>query len=140
MFQLDDTFLQAVGLADLPDDQKKAFLQHIYDELELRVGTKLSEGMSDAQLKEFESFMNGQEEVIASWLDKNLPGYADSEAFTTFKATLPADTPHVGVLAEFASLKWLEMNRPNYKDVVAGELETLKQEIIKSRDVILGTN
>jgi len=140
MFQLDDTFLQAVGLNDLPEDQKKAFLQHIYDELELRVGTKLSEGLSDSQLKEFENFMNGDEEVITRWLNDNLPGYAESEDFAKFKATMPAETPQVGVLAEYASLKWLELNRPNYKDVVAEELEALKQEIIKSRDVILGSN
>jgi len=140
MFQLDDTFLQAVGLNDMPVDQKKAFLQHIYDELELRVGTKLSEGLNDDQLKEFENFMNGDEAVITKWLDSNLPGYAESEDFSRFKATLPPETPAVGVLAEYASLKWLEINRPNYKDVVAQELETLKAEIIKSRDVILGAN
>jgi len=46
MFQLDDQFLNDIGLGNLPDDQKKPFLQHIYDELELRVGTRLSDGMN----------------------------------------------------------------------------------------------
>mgnify|MGYP003381372995 CR=1 FL=1 len=40
MFQLDDNFLTDVGLATLPDDQKQAFLQHINEGLELRVGSK----------------------------------------------------------------------------------------------------
>ena len=44
MFQLDDKFLQDVGLGSLPDDQKKMFLDHFREQLELRVGTKLSEG------------------------------------------------------------------------------------------------
>ena len=58
MFQLDEKFLEDIGLNDLPEEQKKPFLQHIYDELELRVGTKLSDGMSDEQLEEFESIID----------------------------------------------------------------------------------
>jgi len=41
-------------------------------------------------------------------------------------------------LAEYASLKWLGMNRPNYRDVVAQTMNELKQEIIANRDAILG--
>jgi len=37
MFQLDEKFLEEIGLNELPEEQKKPFLQHIYDELELRV-------------------------------------------------------------------------------------------------------
>jgi len=58
MFQLDEKFLNDLGLADMPADQKKAFLDHIYDELELRVGTKLSDGLTDAQLSEFERIID----------------------------------------------------------------------------------
>lgn len=137
MFQLDDSFLQAVGLAALPDDQKAAFLQHIREELELRVGTKLSEGLSQEQLAEFESFMNGREEVIRSWLDSHVSGYEQSEEFAKFRQTLPPDASDITTRAEFASLKWLEANRPNYKDVVAAEYEKLKQEISANRDAIL---
>ena len=138
MFQLDDSFLEAVGLQNLPADQKQAFLQHIYEELELRVGTQLSDGLSDAQLTEFESFMNGEEGIIRTWLDEYLPGYQSSDEFATFKASVPADAQELAVLSEFASLKWLEVNRPNYKQVVAAELEKLKTEIVGNRDAILG--
>ena len=99
MFQLNDDFLQSVGLGNMPDDQKQAFLQHLYEELELRVGTRLSEGMSDDQLGEFEKLIEGNDEQGA--------------------------------------LGWLEKNRPNYKDVVAEELEKLKKEILASKDKIL---
>ena len=53
MFQLDENFLNDIGLGSLPEAQKKPFLQHIYEELELRVGTRLSDGLSDEQLEEF---------------------------------------------------------------------------------------
>jgi hypothetical protein len=99
MFNLDDDFLQSLGLGGLPDDQKQAFLQHLYEELELRVGTRLSEGMSDDQLAQFEKLIDSNDEQGA--------------------------------------LSWLEQNRPNYKDVVADELEKLKQEVVTNRDAIL---
>ena len=53
MFQLDDKFLEEVGLGSLPDDQKKLFLDHFREQLELRVGLQLSEGLSEMHLAEF---------------------------------------------------------------------------------------
>jgi hypothetical protein len=99
MFQFDDNFLQDLGLGDMPDEQKKAFLQHLYEELELRVGTRLSEGMSEQQLAGFEKLIDGNDEDGA--------------------------------------LGWLESNRPDYKAVVAEELEKLKQEVTSNKAKIL---
>jgi hypothetical protein len=138
MFQLDDNFLKELGLDGLPEDQKKAFLQHIYEELELRVGTKLSEGLSEQQMQEFESFVDQDDEKVRAWLDKNLPDYAQQADFQRLKASAPANIPEIVVLAEYASLKWLELNRPDYRQVVASELEVIKSEIMSNRDAILG--
>lgn len=138
MFQLDDKFLQDIGLGDLPEQEKKAFLQHIYDELELRVGTKLSEGLNEQQMGEFEAFVDRDEDKVRAWFDKNLPDYASLPDFQQLKASAPADVPEVVVMSEYASLKWLELNRPDYRQIVAQELEKLKQEIISNRDNILG--
>src|SRR5918911_353741 len=91
MFQLDDNLLRELGLGDLPPAEKNKMLAHIYETLELRVGMKLAEQMTDAQLDEFEAF-----------IDKN---------------------------DEAGALKWLETNFPDYKQVVADELEKLKVEI-----------
>lgn len=91
MFKLDDDLLKELGLGALPPAEKNKMLAHIYETLELRVGMKLAEQMTDAQLDEFEAF-----------IDKN---------------------------DEAGALKWLETNFPNYKDVVAQELENLKSEI-----------
>lgn len=68
MFRLDDQFLKDIGLEGLPDEQKQPFLQHIYSELELRVGTRLSDGLSDAQLEEFEEIIDRKEDKIQAWL------------------------------------------------------------------------
>jgi len=99
MFKLDDNFLAELGLAELPAEEKKKMLAHIYETLELRVGMKLAENMSDAQLDEFEKLMETGNESGA--------------------------------------LTWLESNVPNYKDVVASELEVLKNEIKQTAPMIL---
>ena len=91
MFKLDNNFLIELGLGALPADEKNKMLAHIYETLEMRVGMKLAEQMTDAQLDEFESFINRNDEAGA--------------------------------------LNWLETNFPNYKQVVADELERLKNEI-----------
>ena len=138
MFQLDDKFLQDVGLADLPEDQKQAFLQHIYSELELRVGTKLSEGMNEEQLAQFEAFVDQDEQKVTAWFERYLPNYRELPDFQSLKTSAPAEVSETALLSEYGSLKWLELNRPDYKQVVAGELDTLKNEITQNRDSILG--
>ena len=47
MFKLDETFLQELGLENLPAEQRAAFLEQVYASLTERVGERLSSGMSD---------------------------------------------------------------------------------------------
>lgn len=91
MFKLDDNLLIELGLGALPPAEKNRMLGHIYETLEMRVGMKLAQRMTNGQLDEFEAF-----------IDRN---------------------------DESGALKWLEANFPNYKQVVAEELEILKGEI-----------
>lgn len=138
MFQLDDQFLQDVGLGGLPEDQKKLFLDHFREQLELRVGTRLSEGLTDAQLEEFESFIDRKDDRVNAWLATNVPNYEEDTIYQQLKAGAPEQIPQNVILAEYASLKWLGLNRPDYKDVVSTTMNELKGEIISNRDAILG--
>jgi hypothetical protein len=137
MFQLDDKFLQDLGLDQLPEEQKQAFLQHIYEELELRVGTKLSDGLSDTQLEEFEAIIDRKEDVIMEWLNKYVPNYHTDEAFERLQEVTQADPNDPALRAEYVATKWLEVNRPDYRQVVAQVLDELKKEIMGNRDAIL---
>lgn len=137
MFQLDDKFLQDVGLGELPEDQKKMFLDHFREQLELRVGTRLSDGLSDAQMSEFESFIDRKDDVVNAWLAANVPQYEQDQVYQQLKAGAPEQIPQNVILAEYASLKWLGLNRPDYRDVVARTMEELKAEIVANRDAIL---
>jgi hypothetical protein len=97
--RIDDNMLQSVGLGGLPPQEKNRLLAQIYETLELRVGMTLANQMTEAQLKEFEQFIEGNDEQGA--------------------------------------LGWLEANFPNYRQVVAQELEKLKVEVQQSSQAIL---
>lgn len=138
MFQLDDKFLDSVGLGSLPDDQKQLFIDHFREQLELRIGTKLSEGLSDGQLSEFEAFIDRNNDVVNFWIARNVPEYQNDSVYQQLKTGAPEGVTEEVVLAEYASLKWLGLNRPDYKQVVSSTIEELKHEIMDNRQAILG--
>ena len=141
MFRLDDQFLNDVGLGNLPEEQKAPFLQHTYEQLEYKVGIRLSEGMTDAQLEEFESIIDRKQDVITAWLASHAPDYQNDVVYLRLKQVAEADAGVQGtdLPAEYAATKWLEVNRPDYRDVVAATLDEIKKEILGNKDAILGT-
>lgn len=137
MFQLDDKFLHDVGLDKLPEEQRQAFLQYTYEQLELRVGTQLSDGMSEEQLSEFEAIIDKEEPVIVTWLNRHAPDYHVDEAFERLQKATGLDVNDSALRDEYTATKWLEVNRPDYRDVVARVLDELKKEIMTNRDAIV---
>lgn len=76
MFRLDENFLIELGLGGLPKEEKDKMLRHIYETLEMRVGMKLAQQMSEQQLTEFEAFIDRNDEQGAlKWLETNFPNY-----------------------------------------------------------------
>jgi hypothetical protein len=91
MIKLDDNLLQELGLGALPPAEKDKFLRHIYETLEMRVGTRLAERMSDQQLDEFEAFIDRNDDNGAfHWLETNFPNYKDvvAEEFEKLKGEI----------------------------------------------------
>lgn len=145
MFRLDEDFLKDLGLDQLPEEQRKPFLQHIYSELELRVGERLSQGMSDAQLDEFANIIDKTPGAVDDFLAKHAPNYMQEHVYQRLVQTAQASGMQVAaddprLKDEFAATKWLEVNRPDYRDVVAAVMEELKKEIIANKDMILGNS
>lgn len=74
--QIDDKFISELNLGDLPEAEKTQLVGQIRETLEMRVGMKIAEAMSEAQLKEFEGFMEaGDEKGAMEWLSTNYPSY-----------------------------------------------------------------
>jgi hypothetical protein len=98
MFQLDDNLLRELGLGDLPAAEKNKMLAHIYETLELRVGMKLAEQMSDAQLDEFEKYIDSNDEAGAlKWLETNFPHYKDvvADELEKLKSEIKSQAPAI---------------------------------------------
>lgn len=100
--KIDNDLLQELGLAALPEAEKNGLLKHIYETLEMRVGMRLADQMSNEQLDEFERYFDAKD---------------DAGAF-----------------------KWLEVNFPNYKDIVQEEFDKLKVEVGQSAPQILSAS
>ena len=71
----DENFLQEMGLSSMPKDKKSAFLDYLKEELEVRIGERISEGLTETQLNEFDMINDPTE--AASWLGKNRPDYRE---------------------------------------------------------------
>lgn len=98
MIKLDDNLLAELGLQSLPTEEKKNLLRHIYETLEMRVGTTLAQQMTDSQLDEFEGFINANDEAGAlRWLETNFPNYKDVVAheFEKLKAEVRQAAPQI---------------------------------------------
>lgn len=91
--QFDEKFLQEMGLSAMPADQKQKFLDYIQEELEVRIGERISKGLTEVQLNEFDLITDQTEAV-----------------------------------------RWLEKNRPDYREIVNRTIEEMKTEIRANRD------
>lgn len=136
MIRIDDSLLEELGLATLPKEERDKLLRQIYETLEMRVGMRLAERMSDAQLDEFERFINGDLIFTEGYLNQIKPNWSQSEAYVKAVQSAQSAAQTAGrqfnenaVKTEFGALTWLETNFPDYKQVVAEELEKLKGEI-----------
>ena len=95
--QFDEQFLQEMGLSAMPEEQKQQFLAYIQEELEVRIGERISRGLSETKLNEFDMITDQAE-----------------------------------------ATRWLERNRPDYREIVARTIEEMKTEIRANRDRLIG--
>ena len=136
MYQFDESFLDSVGLSGMPEEQKQSFLQYAQDQLEVRIGEKMSEGLSDEQLDEFERIIDNDQETVQKWL-ADLGDYKNDE---TYKKLLDGsedeeDSPQF--LADYVTAKWLDQNCPQYQDIIKESIEGLQAEISSQKEEIL---
>ncbi|HTB49046.1 MAG TPA: DUF5663 domain-containing protein [Verrucomicrobiae bacterium] len=103
MLKIDNSLLQEVGLGALPDAEKNSFLKHIYETLEMRVGIRLADQMSNEQLDEFERYFEAKDDAGAfKWLETNFPNYKDivQQEFDKLKAEVSQSAPQILVASQ----------------------------------------
>lgn len=94
--EFDDKFLADMGLSAMPEEQKRDFLAYVQEELEIRIGERISRGLSPAQLNEFDAITDPVE-----------------------------------------AAKWLETNRPDYREIVSRTIAEMKEEIRENRNRLI---
>lgn len=95
----DEQFLQEMGLSAMPENQKQAFLDYVQEELEVRIGERISKGLTETQLNEFDMITDQNE-----------------------------------------ATKWLEKNRPDYREIVTRTINEMKEEIRANRAKLVGVD
>ncbi len=96
--KIDDSLLTEIGLGVLPQAEKASLLKHIYETLEMRVGMRLADQMTNDQLDEFERFFNAQDDAGAfHWLETNFPNYKDivADEYAKLKAEVSQTVPQI---------------------------------------------
>ena len=94
--EFDEKFLQEMGLSAMPEEEKQKFLDYIQEELEVRIGERISQGLTEVQLNQFDMITDQAE-----------------------------------------ATKWLEVNRPDYREIVNRTIEEMKAEIRANRDKLV---
>ncbi|HVA11162.1 MAG TPA: DUF5663 domain-containing protein [Candidatus Dormibacteraeota bacterium] len=98
MLKIDNSLLEEVGLGGLPDSEKNSFLKHIYETLEMRVGVRLADQMTNQQLDEFEQYFEAKDDAGAfQWLETNFPNYKDivQQEFDKLKTEVSQTAPQI---------------------------------------------
>ena len=135
--KFDDNFLSEVGLSNLPEDQKQAFLDHVQEELEIRVGTKMSEGLSEAQIEEFEGIMENNQQVIRKVVGELGMEFRTDPIYKKILQKYGVTEGTWDIISEYLSVKWIQKNRSDYHDIVLVTLRELKDEIRSGNAQIL---
>ena len=94
--EVTEGFLREVGLSTMPEGERRAFLDYVQEELEVRVGEEIAAGMTEEKMREFEAAKTDEE-----------------------------------------TEKWLNENKPNYREWVEKTVRELKEEMSRNRDKIL---
>lgn len=137
MLTLDNNFLTELGLDGMPEEQKRPFLEYVYKELESRVGHELARTMTREQMDEFQKIIKSDNAFIVRWLTEHNPAYHSDDVFINMMESTGFDQSDPRLLTDYVSVKWLELNRPDYAQVVADMIQSLRQEISDNKEQLL---
>lgn len=139
MIKIDEKFLDEVGLSSMPEERKADFIAQTQEELENRVGEKMSEGMTVDQLREFDGIMNNDRNTMIRVLSQ-IGDYRQDALYQKLLERHGVTEGNLEILGEYLSVKWIQINRPDYATITANVASELKAEIIEARPMILGVN
>ena len=133
----DDNFLELVGLSELPTEKKQAFLDQTKSELELRVGTKMSDGLTEVQIVEFEGIMHNDQQVVRKVVSELGMDFRTDPTYRKLLAHYNVAEGTWEIIGEYLSIKWIQKNRPDYHSIVEEVMNALISDIKQNAASIL---
>ncbi len=124
MYQ-EEQLIEQLDIGNLPAEQQTEIL----DELNLRIGEKISASYTEQQTNEYEAIINDNHDVIDAWLEQHVPDYKNSPVYQEIAAGYEDDPEHINPAKVFASLAWTQVNTPNAQEVVAQVIDDFKKEL-----------
>ena len=137
MIKIDEKFLDEVGLSSMPDDKKAEFITQTREEFQHRVGEKMSEGLTVDQLREFNGIINNDRKTMVRVLSR-IGDFRQDSLYNKLLKKHGVTEGTLEILGEYLSVKWVQMNRPDYAAISENVARELKSEIIEARPMILG--
>ena len=137
MFELDEKFFEEIGLNRMPTNEQEEFKKHIQEEIEVRVGERISDGMSPEKLDEFEAIIDENSDFIQNWVLMNTPDYKNDEIYQAFIAQNNGQES-AEIMNEYAAMKWLQVNRPDFAQIIETVMNEMKGELRANINKIIG--
>lgn len=134
----DDNYLEENGLGSMPQAARRPFIHFLHGQLELRVGAKLSEGLSNEQVDEYVKLIDGVAESVEAFL-KQIPDYQNHSDYLKVQEQMQLPTDHPELNKEFAPQAWLSIHRPNFREIVNTVFTDLAAEVKSSSQKILAS-
>ena len=135
MFQLDDNFFKGIDIDRMSPEEAAVFKQHVQEELEARVGERITDGFSNEKLEEFEKIIDNVPGFVDNWLMINVPDFRSNRAFNAL-VQQNGGQENRQTIAEFASMKWLEINRPDFNQITTIVMKEMQDELKANIDKI----
>ena len=138
--KFDDNFLARVGLSELPLDKKEDFLTHLQEELEIRVGNRMSQDLTDAQITEFEGVMKNDQQVIRKVVSELGMDFRTDPIYRKLLDSYGVKEGTWDIISEYLSIKWVQKNCPNYAEIVKTAAAEIEAEVKENSNSILETS
>jgi hypothetical protein len=135
MFQLDDNFFKGIDIDRMSPEEAAVFKQHVQEELEARIGERITDGFSNEKLEEFEKIIDDVPGFVDNWLMINVPDFRSNRAFNAL-VQQNGGQENRQTIAEFASMKWLEINRPDFNQITTIVMKEMQDELKANIDKI----
>ena len=133
MKRFDHSFFEEIGVTGLTPNQEKRFLNITQEELEVRIGQEIGEGLSPDKVAEFETLIENNPTRNRQWLIANHPDYRRLKLCSSLKEK---GVSGMELFNELACILWLQDNRPDYQEIVERCIYDVKKEIITNKNII----